>query len=84
MHVSVYLCVNVSVHVSYVCKYICVSVHVYVCGVPNTKFMSLACMANEPKSAKCKTGIYICLCVFVFLCVWCTIYKLSIFGLFAK
>ena len=33
---------------------------------------------RSPKSAKCKNGICVCLCVSVFLCVWCAIYKLSI------
>ena len=59
MHVSVYLCVNISVHVCvYTCA--CLSVYVQVCGMPNTKFVSLACMQNKPKSVKCKNGISVC------------------------
>ena len=51
-------------------------------------------MPNEPKSVKCKNGIYICLyvcvcmclCVSIFLCVFgvCAIYILSILGMYAK
>ena len=58
----------------------------------NIKFASFACMPNEPKSVKCKNGICICLCVNVSVCIYislcvcvvCVIYKLSIFGMFAK
>ena len=64
------------------------SISVCVCDVPNIKLVSLAFMPNEPKSEKYKNGIciYVCmfLCVSVFLCVWYVIYKLSIFGMFAK
>ena len=70
------------------------SVHVYVCGMPNIKFVSLECMPNKPKSVKCKNGICICIylsvcvCVYVYLyffvCGMCVIYKLSIFGMYAK
>ena len=72
----------------YVCMSLCVSV--CVCGVPNVKLVSLACMPNDPKSVKCKNGICICvcmcLCTFIFLsvCGVCAIYKLSIFGIYAK
>ena len=41
------------------CVHMCVSVSVYVCGVPNIKFVSLACMLNEPKITKYENGIYI-------------------------
>ena len=72
--------------------YICVCVYLFlcvcVCDVPNIKLVSLAFMPNEPKSEKYKNGIsiYVCmfLCVSVFLCVCYVIYKLSIFGMFAK
>ena len=52
--VCVCLCILVTQYI-----YVHVSVHmqVYVCGVPNIKFVSLACMPNEPKSAKCEKGI---------------------------
>ena len=72
------------------CVYIvCVSVHVYVCGVPNIKFVSLACMPNEPKSVKCTNGIYMCLyvcvhvslCISICVCVWYAKYKISISGI---
>ena len=33
--------------------------------------MYLACIPNEPKSAKCENGICMCLCVSVYVCVWC-------------
>ena len=75
----------------YVCTYICVPVHVYVCGVTNIKFVSLACMPNEPKSANCKMvfisvclSVCICLCVSVFVCVQYAKYKISILGIYAK
>ena len=29
----------------------------------------LACIQNEPKSAKCENGICMCLCVSVYVCV---------------
>ena len=68
--------------------YIYFSVCVCACDVPNIKLVSLAFMPNEPKSEKYTIGIciYVCmfLCVSVFLCVWYVIYKLSIFGMFAK
>ena len=67
---------------------ICICVCMCVCVVPNIKLVSLAFMPNEPKSEKYKNGICIYVCMFlcesVFLCVWCVIYKLSIFGMFAK
>ena len=69
------------------------SVHMYVCGVPNKKLVSLACMPNEQKVQNVKMAsisvcVCICACLFlclsVFLCVWYVIYKLSIFGMFVK
>ena len=42
--------------------------------MPNIKFVSLACMPNEPKSVKCKNGICICLYVSVFACVYVYLY----------
>ena len=74
---------SVYVHV-FVCIYFCVCV--CMCVVPNIKLVSLAFMPNEPKSEKYINGIciYVCMfvCVSVFLCVWCVIYKLGIFGMF--
>ena len=67
---------------------LCVTISVCVCDVPNIKLVSLAFMANEPKSEKYKNVIciYVCmfLCVSVFLSVWYVIYKFSIFAMFAK
>ena len=81
--VCLYMCMCLCVSIS-----VCVCVCVCVCDVPNIKLVSLAFMPNEPKSEKYKNGIciYVCmfLCVSVFLCVWYVIYKLSIFGMFAK
>ena len=52
---------------------LCISV--CVCGVPNMKLVSFACMPNDPKSVKCKNGICICvcmcLCTFIFLSCVC-------------
>ena len=80
---GIYICVCL-----YMCMCLCVSISVCVWYVPNIKLVSLAFMPNEPKSEKYKNGIciYVCmfLCVSVFLCVWYVIYKLSIFGMFAK
>ena len=69
------------------------SVHMYVCGVPNKKLVSLACMPNEQKVQNVKMAsismcvcICACVCVYLFLCVcvWCAKYKISIFGIYAK
>ena len=38
-------------------------------GIPNIKFVSLACVPNEPKGVKCKNGICICLCDSLCACV---------------
>ena len=43
-------------------KYLCMCKSV-VCQI------SLACIPNEPKSVKCENGIYMCLCVSVYVCV---------------
>ena len=52
------------------------SVHMYVCGVPNKKLVSLACMPNEQKVQNVKMAsisvcvcICACVCVYLFLCV---------------
>ena len=52
------------------------SVHMYVCGVPNKKLVSLACMPNEQKVQNIKMAsisvcvcICACVCVYLFLCV---------------
>ena len=57
LHASVHMCLCVSVPMcagisAHVCACVCVSVHTYVCvcGVPNIKLVSLACMPNEPKT----------------------------------
>ena len=42
--------------------------------MPNINFVSLSCMPNEPKSVKCKNGIYICLYVSVCACVYVYLY----------
>ena len=49
VHVS--MCAGISAYVS---VYVCVSVHthVYVCGVPNIKFVSLACMTQKVQNVK--------------------------------
>ena len=70
------------------CACVCVSVGVYICGMPNIKFVSLVYM-HVTKSAKCESGttfvsmcVCVSICLFVFvLCVWCAKYKISIFGM---
>ena len=57
--VYLYLCVNVSVHMS---EYLCMCKSV-VCQI------YLACIPNEAKSAKSENGICMCLCVSVYVCV---------------
>ena len=72
MHVSVYpyLFVSASIHVCvYVCVHVYVSLHMYVCGVPNIKLVSLACMPDEPDSAKYKNGICMCVCLCMCMCL---------------
>ena len=69
VHVSVSICAGVSVDV---CRCVCVSVHVYICGMPNIKFVSLAYM-HVTKSAKCESGttsVSMCVCVCPFVCVY--------------
>ena len=68
-----YLCVSASIHV---CVHVYVSVYMYVCGVTNIKLVSLACMPDEPKSAKCKNGICICVSVHVhvLVCIYFHVY----------
>ena len=92
-HACVCVCPCVLV-TQYICVHVSVHVQVYVCGVPNIKFVSLACMSNEPKSAKCEKGIFICvrvclyastcLCVSLAVCVCGAKYKISIFGMYIK
>ena len=83
--VLMYVCVHMSVSVcdgvsADVCACVCVSVHVYICGMPNIKFVSLAYM-HVTKGAKCESGTTsVSMCVSV-LCVWCAKYKISIFGM---
>ena len=83
--VLMYVCVHVSVCAGVstdVCACVCVSVHVYICGMPNIKFVSLAYM-HVTKSAKCESGttsVSICLHVSVL----CAKYKISIFGMNAS
>ena len=72
--VYLYLCVNVSVHMS---EYLCMCKSV-VCQI------YLACIPNDPKSAKCENGICMCLCVSVYVCVWYAKCKISIFGMYVK
>ena len=67
--VYLYLCVNVSVHMS---EYLCMCKSV-VCQI------YLACTPNEPKSAKCENGTCMCLCLSVYVCVWYAKCKISIF-----
>ena len=66
----------------------------YVCGVPNKKFVSLAYMPNEPKVQNVKkvsvsVSMFVCmhpfvLCLSVALCVCGAKYKISIFGMYIK
>ena len=76
-YVLMYVCVHVSVSVGAgvsadMCACVCVSVHVYICGMPNIKFVSLAYI-HVRKSAKCESGttsvsMFVCVCPFV--CVY--------------
>ena len=69
VHVSVSVCAGVFADV---CACVCVSVHVYICGMPNIKFVSLAYM-HVTKSAKCESGttsVSMCVCVCPFVCVY--------------
>ena len=53
----------------------CVCVSLYVCGAPNVKLVSLACMLNDPKSVKCKDGIciwvHVSVYIYISVCVVC-------------
>ena len=61
------------------------SVHMYVCGVPNKKLVSLACMPNEQKVWNVKmASISVFVCIYFCACVWCAKYKISIFGIYTK
>ena len=75
VHMSVCLHLCMPVHV---CVHECVSMSVYVCSMPNIKFVSLACMPNESKSAKCETDMCTHLCVSISVYV-CPNYKICIF-----
>ena len=71
VHVSVSVCAGVSADV---CACVCVSVHVYICGMPNIKFVSLAYM-HVTKSAKCESGtvcVHLCVCI----CIVCVVYQI--------
>ena len=81
-----------------VCIHVSVHVQVYVCSVPNIKFVSLAYMPNEPKSAKCDKGICVHVCLYTSICLCVSVavsvcvcgfvcgvkYKISIFGMYVK
>ena len=60
-----------------VCVCACACVYLFPCvyDVPNIKLVFLAFMPYEPRSAKCKYAIcicvYMCLCIYVFLCMVC-------------
>ena len=65
------VCSGDSVHV-----HVSVHVQIYVCSVANLKFVSLACMPNEPKSAtvkKVSVCIHLSVCISSSVCVWCQI-----------
>ena len=67
----------------------CVSVHVYICGMQNVKFVSLACMYMHACHKKCKRWKWYHICVHV--CPFVSVYlycvcgvpniKISIFGM---
>ena len=66
---SVSVCAGVSADV---CACVCISVHVYICGMPNIKFVSFAYM-HVTKSPKCESGttsVSMCVCVCPFVCVY--------------
>ena len=72
VHVSVSVCAGVSVDV---CSCVCVSVHVYICGMPNIKFVSLAYM-HVTKSAKYESGttsVSMCVHLSVCICIVCVV-----------
>ena len=75
VHVSVSICAGVSADV---CACVCVSVHVYFCGIPNIKFVSLAYM-HVTKSAKCESGttsVSMCVHLSVCICIVCVVYQI--------
>ena len=50
------------------------SVHMYVCGVPNKKLVYLACMPNEQKVQNVKmASISVFVCIYFSVCVMCQI-----------
>ena len=75
-----YVCVHVSVSEyagvsADVCACACVSVHVYICGMPNIKFVSLAYM-HVTKSTKCESGtksVSVCVHLSVCICIVCVV-----------
>ena len=71
--VCVCLCILVT---QYIYAHVSVHMQVYVCGVPNIKFVSLAYMPNEPKSAKSEKSIWfnVCLYASIYLCVSAAFY----------
>ena len=73
---SVSMCLSVCSGVSAdVCTCVCVSVHVYICGMPNIKFVSLAYM-HVTKSAKCESGttsLSMCVHLSVCICIVCVV-----------
>ena len=75
------ICIYVCLYV-YIC--LCICAYMYVCGVPNIKLVSLhVCqMSQKVQNAK-MVSVPVCACVCVYL-YFCVIYKLSIFGMFAK
>ena len=76
VHVSVGLCAGISAHV---CACVCVSVHMYVCGMPNIKFVSLACMTQKVQNVK--MVLYLCPCVSVCICIVCVVPNIKLVSL---
>ena len=78
------LCVSVSAGISaHVCMCF-VSMHLYVCGVPNIKFVSLACMTQIVQNVKMVSvcvHLPVCICI---LCKWCAKFKFSLFGMYVS
>ena len=80
VHASVCICIYVCLYISvsldvpvHVCVYLCVTVSVYICGVPNIKFVSLACIPIEPKVQMWNSiCIWVCVCLYVhvFVCTY--------------
>ena len=90
VHMPVSVCAGVSADV---CACVCVSVPVYICGMPNTKFVSLQYM-HVTKSAKCESGttsvsMCICVCPLVYVYLYCVcgepnIKLISLVGMWTK